>query len=857
MCSMNNSNDNISKTKSLSGLYENWFLDYASYVILERAVPKQIDGLKPVQRRILHSMKNMDDGRFHKVANIIGQTMQYHPHGDAAIGDALINLGQKDLLIETQGNWGDIRTGDKAAAPRYIEAKLSSFAIDVAFNKNTTTWQSSYDGRKKEPVFLPVKFPLLLAQGVEGIAVGLSTKIMPHNFIELIKASINILKNKPFKIFPDFLTGGIADFSNYNQGKKGGKIRLRSKIEPIDKKTLMVKDVPYSINTTNLIDSIIKANDSGKIKIKKVEDNTAENVEIIIHLAKGISPQITIDALYAFTNCEISISPNCCVIVNNKPEFVSVNHLLKLSTNQTVELLNQELKLLKEALLDKWHISILEKIFIENKIYRKIESSETWEDVIQTISIGLNPYKKQLKRKISTDDILKLTEIKIKRISKFDSNKAIQNIKTIESDLDEVNNNLLHLTDYAIRYFELILKNYSFGKERKTEISTFESISIRRVVVANKKLYINKKEGFIGFNLKQDEFISDCSDIDNIIVFLSNGKYKVVKIDSKVFVGKNIIHAAIWKKQDKHMVYNAIYRSGRIGKSMVKRFSVTSIVRDREYDLTAGDPMSKVLYFTANPNSESEVVSILLDSKSKARNKSFDFNFNDIAIKGRASKGNIISKYPIKKIVQKSIGESTLGGRDFWIDKTIGRLNTNNQGLFLGSFNTDNSILSIYNDGSYEQTFPELSNRYNFNNLLLINKFDKKIIVSCVYYNGKNKSFYIKRFKIETSVKNKRFSFISDERGSKLIAVSLFSSPELNFNYRLLNGSKKSKKILINDFIAVKGWKSIGKKIVGYKKLSAFKIIEVKIDSAITIKEKNNISDSNKRPPDSQKLSLF
>ena len=848
--------NHIYNSESLTDLYEDWFLDYASYVILERAIPKHLDGLKPVQRRILHSMKNMDDGRFHKVANIIGQTMQYHPHGDAAIGDALIGLGQKNLLIETQGNWGDIRTGDKAAAPRYIEAKLSKFALDIAFNKNITNWQSSYDGRKKEPISLPVKFPLLLAQGVEGIAVGLSTKIMPHNFIELIKASIKVLQNKPFKILPDFLTGGSADFSNYNQGKKGGKIRLRSKIESLDKKTLIIKNVPYSINTNSLIDSIIKANETGKIKIKKVEDNTAEHVEIIIHLAPGISPQITIDALYAFTNCEISISPNCCVIVNNRPEFLSVNDLLKLSTKQTVNLLNQELELFKKTLLEKWHISILERIFIEKKIYRKIESCETWESILKTLFDEIRPFQNQLKRKISTDDIIKLTEIKIKRISKFDLNLANKNIQKIESDLQEVNNNLKHLTKYAIRYFEQILKNYSSGKKRKTEIATFESISARRVVIANKKLYINKKEGFIGFNLKQDEFVADCSDIDNIIVFLSSGKYKVVKIDSKVFVGKKIIHAAIWKKQDKHMVYNVIYKAGKTGKSMVKRFSVTSIVKDREYDLTAGDPMSKVLYFTANPNSESEIVSIILDSKSRARNKTFDFNFNDIAIKGRGSKGNIISKHPIKKILQKALGKSTLGGRDFWIDKTIGRLNINNQGSFLGSFGAGDTILSIYNDGTYEQSFPDLSNRYNFNEIIAIDKFNEKTIFSCVYYNGKNKSYYIKRFKIETSTKDKKYKFISDERGSKLISITTAIKSELVFNYRLLNNNKKTKYISINDFVRVKGWKSLGNKIIGFKKLSGFSIIKKDVDLN-SDKDIKTTSESIESKNDQQNLSLF
>ena len=535
-------------SETVSNVYEDWFLDYASYVILERAVPQIEDGLKPVQRRLLHAMKKMDDGRFHKVANIIGQTMQYHPHGDAAIGDALINLGQKDLLIETQGNWGDVRTGDKAAAPRYIEARLSSFALEVSFNNDITNWQISYDGRKKEPVFLPMKFPLLLAQGVEGIAVGLSTKIMPHNFIELIKSSISILKNNPFKIFPDFQTGGIADFSNYNQGKKGGKIRLRSIIETKDKKTLIIKTIPYSVSTSSLIDSIIKANENGKIKIKKVEDNTAEKIEIVVHLTLGVSPQVTIDALYAFTNCEISLSPNCCVIVDNKPNFISVNKMLRICTENTVQLLKKELELLKNKLLEKWHFATLEKIFIENKIYRQIEECETWESILKTIDKALIPYKNILKNQITKDDIGRLTEIKIKRISKFNSNKANDDIASLENDIKEVNTNLNNIIIYSIKYFESILKKYSKGRERKTEISNFDSISARRVVIANKKLYVNRKEGFIGYNLKKDEFISDCSDIDNIIVFLKSGKYKVVKIEPKLFIGKNIIHASIWKK---------------------------------------------------------------------------------------------------------------------------------------------------------------------------------------------------------------------------------------------------------------------------------------------------------------------
>ena len=845
-------------SETISNVYEDWFLDYASYVILERAIPQIEDGLKPVQRRLLHAMKKMDDGRFHKVANIIGQTMQYHPHGDAAIGDALINLGQKDLLIETQGNWGDIRTGDKAAAPRYIEARLSPFALEVSFNNDITNWQTSYDGRKKEPVFLPMKFPLLLAQGVEGIAVGLSTKIMPHNFIELIKSSILILKDKPFKILPDFQTGGVADFSNYNQGKKGGKIRLRSVIETKDKKTLIIKTIPYSITTSSLIDSIIKANENGKIKIKKVEDNTAEKIEVVVHLTMGVSPQVTIDALYAFTNCEISLSPNCCVIVDNKPNFISVNKMLRICTENTVQLLKKELELLKNKLLEKWHFATLEKLFIENKIYRQIEECETWESILKTIDKALIPHKNILKRQITTDDISRLTEIKIKRISKFNSDKAIDDIAVLETDIKEVNTSLNNIIIYSIKYFESILKKYSKGKERKTEISNFDSISARRVVVANKKLYINRKEGFVGYNLKNDEFVSGCSDIDNIIVFLKTGKYKVVKVEPKLFIGKNIIHASVWKKNEKHMIYNVIYFQGFSKISYVKRFAVTSIVKDREYDLTSGETNNKLLYFTANPNSESEIVSINLDSKAKTRNKFFDFDFSNILIKGRNSKGNILSKYPIKRVIQKSKGESTLGGRDIWIDQTIGRLNDSNQGTFLGKFNSGDIIICYYSDGTYEKTKVDFSNRYNFNEIVYIKKFDPEKAVCVVYYNGKQKGYYVKKFNIETSVIDKKYKFISDERGSKLVLISFFLESNLSFNYRTKNGEKKSKLIDLSNFVSIKGWQALGNKIKTYKHMSRFKIIEPKkqkvADSSYKNKE-NNLEDTSSISQ--EKLNLF
>ena len=818
------------EAKSVSRLYKNWFLDYASYVILERAVPKYDDGFKPVQRRILHSMKEMDDGRFHKVANIIGQTMQYHPHGDAAIGDALVNLGQKNMLIDTQGNWGDTRTGDSAAAPRYIEARLSKFALDVVFNKDLTEWQNSYDGRNQEPVALPVKFPMLLAQGVEGIAVGLSTKIMPHNFCELIKGSIDILNGKRVKLLPDFMSGGMGDFSQYNEGKKGSKVRLRADVEVIDKMTLAIRTIPYNTTTGSLIDSILKANDSGKIKIKKVEDNTAKDVEILVHLKQGVSSDVAIDALYAFTNCEISISPNCCVIIDNNPQFLSVNDLLKMSTDNTVELLRKELEIQKAVLDEKWHFSSLEKIFIENRIYRDIEECETWEDVLAAIDSGLAPFKSKFKRDITQEDIIKLTEIKIKRISKFDSFKADELIAKIEHDLEEVQNNLKHLTDYAIRYFEQILKNHGNNRKRKTEIVQFDTIKARRVAAANVKLYMNREDGFIGTSLKKDEFVCDCSDLDDIIVFRKDGKLTVTRIGEKTFVGKDIIHVAIWKKSDQHMIYNAIYYDGKSKISYAKRFSVSSVIRDREYEITQGNENSKLLYFTANPNSESEMVTVTLHSSANARKKVFDFDFADLSIKGRGVKGNIVSKYKIRKIIQKEIGESTLGGRDIWLDENIGRLNADKQGRYLGSFNTDDSILVIYDDGDYELTNFELTNRYKINEISLIEKFNDKTFLSAIHYDGGSKAYYVKRFIIETSTFGRRFKFISEDRGSKLIQISYSQTPILQFNYRTKRGEKKTKQENLLEFVDVKGWKALGNKLGNYLRISGFKWIEPDIE---------------------------
>ena len=836
--------------RNLSGMYEDWFLEYASYVILERAIPKAEDGLKPVQRRILHAMKQMHDSRYHKVANIIGNTMQYHPHGDQAIGDALVNLGQKNLLIDTQGNWGDIQTGDRAAAARYIEARLSPFALEVSFNANITKTQLSYDGRKNEPITLPVKFPLLLAQGADGIAVGLSTKILPHNFIELIKASIAILKNNSFKIYPDFQTGGLIDVKQYNRGKKGGKVRIRSNIDILDKETLVITNLPYGVTTTSLIDSIVKSNNSGKIKIKNVEDNTSENVEIIVHLIKGVSPNVTIDALYSFTNCEISISPNCCVINDNKPEFISVNDLLRLSTENTVDLLKTELEYSLQTLNNKWHNFNLERIFIEKRIYRNIEDCETWDSIIKTIDEKLLPYKNQFKKEIIEDDIVRLTEIKIKKISKYDHLKQIESIKAIEEDIAEVSNNIKHIVDYSIRYFEHLIKKYGEGKERKTSIQEFDSILAKNVVVANKKLFINKNEGFIGTKLKSDDFVCKCSNIDDIIVFLEDGRYIVTKIDDKKYIGKNIVYANVWKKNDEHMIYNVVYKDGLSKVSYVKRFSVTSLIKDRFYDITKATDGSKVLYFTANPNSESEIVSISLNSKSLAKSKLFDYDFSNLSIKGRQSKGNILTKYPVRKILRKSIGESTLGGRKIWIDENIGRLNAEDRGIYLGSFNSDDKVVVFYNDGSYEMTNFDMSNRYKMSEILIVEKFKKDTIYSLVYQDGKSKNYYIKRFNIETALVGKRFGLISENRGSKCILLSNKVSLFIEYNYRLKNGEKKTKKILVEEFIDVKGYKAIGKILDTKMRMSGFKFEENQTTQDVKDLEKPEIDNN-------EELTLF
>ncbi|HPE97464.1 MAG: DNA gyrase/topoisomerase IV subunit A [Chitinophagales bacterium] len=798
----------------VSGMYKDWFLDYASYVILERAVPDSRDGLKPVQRRILHAMKEMDDGRFHKVANIIGQTMQYHPHGDAAIGDALVNMGQKDLLIDTQGNWGDVRTGDSAAAPRYIEARLSKFALEVVFNKDTTEWQLSYDGRKPEPVSLPVKFPLVLAMGVEGIAVGLSTKILPHNFCELLEASIACLKGEEFQLFPDFATGGFIDVSNYDDGMRGGKVRVRAKLEVADKKTIIIREIPYGTTTTSIIDSILKANDKGKIKIKKVTDNTAKDVEILIELPAGVSPDVTVDALYAFSDCEVSISPICCVIRKDKPVFVPVSELLKDSAMFTKGLLKQELEIRLAELEDKWHYSSLEKIFIENRIYRDIEECETWEAVIETIDRGLDPFKKNLQREVTRDDIVRLTEIKIKRISKYDSFKADELIRSIEAEIKEVKNNLKNLTKYTIAWFQGLLDKFGKGRERKTEIKVFDVIEAKAVVANNTKLYMNRADGFVGFGLKKEEFVCECSDLDDIIVFTEEGIMKVVRIADKVFIGKKIIHAGVWRKDDDRMTYHAIYTDGKTGKSFAKRFNVTSITRDKEYNITQGTPRTKVWYFTANPNGESETVNIQLHPNARAKIKNFDFDFGQLAIKGRSAMGNTVTKYPLKKLVRSEVGSSTLGGRGLWLDTTVGRLNRDNRGQYLGEFDTGDMILVLFKDGNYELTDFELTNRYEMREIEQVSKFDADEVITAIYYEGESGVTYVKRFYVEATVPGKKYPFISETKGTQLIYVSTEEQPRISMT--ILKGKKEeevTEEIDLASFIDIKGWKSQGNRL--------------------------------------------
>lgn len=798
----------------VSGMYKDWFLDYASYVILERAVPALMDGLKPVQRRILHSMKDLDDGRYNKVANIIGHTMQYHPHGDASIGDAMVQIGQKDLLIDMQGNWGNTLTGDGAAAPRYIEARLSKFAGEVVFNPKTTEWQASYDGRKQEPIHLPVKFPLLLAQGAEGIAVGLACKILPHNFIELIEGSINILKGKKVEIFPDFATGGLADFTQYNDGIRGGKIKVRAKIRQEDKKTLVIDEIPFGTTTTSLIESIIKANDRGKIKVKKIEDNTSDKAEILIHIPTGVSPDKLTDALYAFTDCEVSISPNIAVIEDDKPVFLGVSELLRRSTDHTVHLLKRELEIKLGELEEKWHFSSLEKIFIENRIYRDIEEEETWEGVISAIDNGLKPHVKHLKREVTEEDIVRLTEIRIKRISKFDSFKADEEIKNLEDAIEKVKHDLDNLVEFAISYFKRLKEKYGEGRERKTEIRVFDNIQASKVVIANKKLYVDYKEGFIGTSSRIGEQVSECSDIDDIIVFRSDGVMQVVRIDDKKYVGKGILHAGVWKKGDERTIYHLIYKDGKTGQSFIKRFAIKSITREKEYDLTQGNSGSKVHYFSVNPNGRKETVTVHLKPRSGLKKLKIDLEIHEQLIKGRGAKGNRLTKEQILKVVQKETGGSTLDARKIWFDDVVKRLNDDERGNLLGAFSGDDRILTIYENGEYRLSGFDLTTRFD-DGLIHIEKFNENHPVSCIYFDGEKDKHYVKRFVPESSA-DRMVPFISEHEKSKLELVSTLKDALVDVTYRRKDkdtGKSIKETINLSEFIDVKGEKAQGNQL--------------------------------------------
>ena len=806
----NNADEHDTITK-VTGMYKDWFLDYASYVILERAVPAIEDGFKPVQRRIMHSLKELDDGRYNKVANIVGHTMQYHPHGDASIGDAMVQIGQRELLIDCQGNWGNILTGDSAAASRYIEARLSKFALEVLYSPKITDWGVSYDGRRAEPNNLPVKFPLLLAQGAEGIAVGLSMKVLPHNFNELIDCSIKILKGKPFTLYPDFMTQGIADISNYNDGLRGGRVRVRAKISQLDKNTLVITQIPFSTNTTTLIDSILKANDKGKIKIKKIEDNTAADVEILIHLFPGVSPDKTIDALFAFTACETSIAPLGCVIEDNKPLFVGVSDMLRISTNRTVQLLKSELEIQLSELEEQWHFLSLERIFIENKIYRDIEEMTTRETVIKAVDDGLKPHIKHLKRAVTEDDILRLLDIRIMRISKFDSNKAQDKIESLEGDIDQVKHHLEHLIDFAIAYFTKLKEKYGKGRERQTELRIFDDIEATKVVLRNTKLYVNKEEGFVGTSLKKDEYVTDCSDIDDVIVFLRDGKMMITKVDAKTFVGKDIIHIAIFDKSDKRTIYNMIYRDGKSGPSYIKRFNVSGVTRDKAYDLTNETAGSQVLYFSCNPNGEAEVITILLRQIGTVKKLKFDIDFANLAIKGRSSKGNLVTKYPIKKIELKEKGISTLLPRKVWFDDTVQRLNVDGRGELLGEFRPNDKILILSQSGKAKVITPELSTHFD-EDMIVLEKWIPKKPISAIYFDGEKERYYIKRFLVETE--NKEESFITEHPNSRLEIVSTDYRPVAELVFTKIKGvQKENMTVDVASFIALKGFKALGNQL--------------------------------------------
>jgi topoisomerase IV subunit A len=814
----NKNYEHVQNDHGINGQYKTWFLDYASYVILERAVPAVEDGLKPVQRRILHAMKEMDDGRFNKVANIIGQTMQYHPHGDASIGDALVNLGQKDLLIDTQGNWGDIRTGDEAAASRYIEGRLSKFALEVVFNPKTTIWQLSYDGRKNEPITLPIKFPLLLAQGAEGIAVGLATKVLPHNFCELCEASIKYLKGKKFDLYPDFPNGAMADVSDYNQGMRGGRVKVRAHIDEFDKKTLLIKSVPFGVTTTQLMESIVKANDNGKIKIKKVTDNTAAEVEIQVDLAAGISPDITIDALYKFTDCEVSVSPNTCVIIDQKPHFVSVNELLRYSADHTKALLQRELEIRLGELQEKWHYTSLEKIFFEEKIYKELEKKhETWDKVIMAIDKAFVPFTKNLRRPVTREDILKLTEKPVRRIYKLDIDDLIAQIKGLEADIKQVKHDLSNLNDYAIAHFEGLLKKYGKGKERKTEIKIFEIIEAKHVAIANTRIYVNRDEGFIGTSLKKDEFLVECSDLDDIIAFTRRGTMKVVKVQDKVFIGKDILYAAVFRKGDERTTYNMIYTDGATGIAYAKRFNVTGVTRDKEYDLTKGHDKSKVHYLTANPNGEAEVVRVVLSPACSARNKEFEFFFEEQEIKSRNSIGNQVTKYPVRSVKFKEAGVATLGSIKLWFDDKFGRLNHEGKGIELGDFDAEDRVLVLYTDGTYEITDQELTQRFNPEEVMLVEKFEPERVITAVYLDKDKLQYNVKRFRIETTTLRSKFLFIKEGKGNQLEAVSTEDEPILVVHSGKGSQVRKAK-FKVAKMVEVMGWKAVGVRLVDYNK---------------------------------------
>ncbi len=849
-------NSHLGSITQVQGLYQGWFLDYASYVILERAVPHINDGLKPVQRRILHSLWEMDDGRFNKVANVIGNTMKYHPHGDASIGDAIVQIGQKNILLDTQGNWGNIFTGDSAAAPRYIEVRLNKFSQDVVFNPKTTHWLSSYDGRNKEPDTLPIKFPLLLALGVEGIAVGLACKILPHNFNELIDASIDILKGKKTNILPDFLTAGSADFSDYNHGLRGGRVRVRARIKKDDKeKTLVITEIPFSTTTGSLIDSILKANEKGKIKIKKIEDNTAEHVEIVVHLAPGVSPDKTMDALYAFTDCEVSISPNSCVIQDDKPKFLSVDEILRISTERTKDLIKQELEIELHELREQWHFASLEKIFIEKRIYRKIEECETWEEIIDTIHKGLKPHVKHLLREVTNEDVTRLTEIKIKRISKFDSFKADELLAKLEGNIAEVEKSLKQLVDTTIAYFKDLKAKHGKGKDRKTEIKAFDTVQAAQVAIANAKLFVNKAEGFIGIGLKKDEgeFVSDCSDIDDIIVFRKDGKMLVSKVQQKAFMGKDIIHAAVWKKEDKRTIYNLIYRDGKNGPAMMKRFAVTAITRDREYDLTKGAPNSEVLHFSANPNGEAEVVTVHLRQLERLKKLKFDIDFSELAIKGRDAIGNVCSKYPVKKVELKQAGISTLGARKIWIDESVMRLNEEGHGRFLGDFEAEDKILVVLQSGVYKLLTPELSTHFD-DNQVIIEKFIPEKPLTAVYFDGEKEQWFVKRFLIEPS--KGPVTFITEHQKSKLGIATLLHHPTLyvRYNKKFKQAQNKTdESVNLRDFIAVKGLKALGNKLTS---LPVLNVDLLEADEQMEMQSENLLQEMIKAKRPSKKVEL-